>query len=108
MLSFPKNLESPGLYELDRQPQTRRRGSHCWELQNERFAFCGRIGIWHCMRGSSQQGFQHAFDRFSTAADQTGTKISTKKIEALCLSRRPGQCILQVSGNTLQQVEMFK
>jgi len=32
-------------------------------------------------------------------------KISTKKIEALCLTRRPRHCILQVSGNTLQQVE---
>jgi len=38
----------------------------------------------------------------------TGTKISTKKTEALCLSRRPRQCILQVSGNTLQQVETFE
>jgi len=37
------------------------------------------------MRRSSQQGLQHAFDRFSAACDQAGTKISTKKIEALCL-----------------------
>ena len=29
-------------------------------------------------------------------------------IEVMCLSRRPRQCILQVSGNTLQQVETFK
>jgi len=35
-------------------------------------------------------------------------KISTKNIEALCLSRRPRQCILQVSRNTLQQVQTFK
>jgi len=35
-------------------------------------------------------------------------KISTKKIEALCLTRRPRHCILQVSGNTLQQVETSK
>jgi len=35
-------------------------------------------------------------------------KISTKKIEALCLSRRSRHYILQVSGNTLQQVETSK
>ena len=60
------------------------------------------------MRGPSQQGVQHAFDRFSAACDQAGTKISSKKIEELCLSRRPRQCILQVTGNTLQQVETFQ
>jgi len=41
---------------------------------------------WCCMYGSSQQGFQHAFDRFSAAYDQAVAKISTKKIEVLCLS----------------------
>jgi len=60
------------------------------------------------MRGSSQQGLQHAFDRFSAACNQAGMKISTKTIEVLCLSRRLRQCILQVNGNTLQQVETFK
>jgi len=35
-------------------------------------------------------------------------KISTRKVEILCLSRFPRQCILQVSGNTLQQVQTFK
>jgi len=60
------------------------------------------------MRGSSQQGLEHAFDRFSAACDQAGTKISSKKIEALRRLRRPRQCFLQVSGNTQQQVEAFK
>jgi len=60
------------------------------------------------MLGSSQQGFQEAFDRFYSACGQAGTKISTEKIEVLCLSRRPGQYILQVSGYTLQLVETFK
>jgi len=32
-------------------------------------------------------------------------KISTKNTEVLCLSTSPRQCMLQVSGNTLQQVE---
>ena len=35
-------------------------------------------------------------------------KISAQKIEVFCLSRRPRECILQVSENTLQQVETFK
>jgi len=60
------------------------------------------------MRGCSQQCLQHAVDRFSAACEQAGTKISTKKFEVLCLSRHPRQCILQVSGNTLQQLETFK
>ena len=41
------------------------------------------------MRGSSQQGLQHAFDRFCVAFDQAGTKIKTKKMEVLCLSKTP-------------------
>jgi len=45
---------------------------------------------------------------FFDACGQAGTKISTEKTEVLCLSRRPRQCILQVSGNTLQVVETFK
>jgi len=61
------------------------------------------------MHGSSQQGLQLAFDRFSAACDQEGTKISSKKIEeALCLFRRPRECLLQVSGNTLQLGETLK
>jgi len=60
------------------------------------------------MRGSSQQGLQNTFGRFSAVCDQAGMKISTKKIEVLCLSRRPRQCILQVSGITLHHVETFK
>jgi len=35
-------------------------------------------------------------------------RISTKKTEVLFLSRNPRKCMLQVSGNTLQQVEKFK
>jgi len=41
---------------------------------------------WYCMR-RSQHGLQHAYFQFSAACDQegTGTKISTKKMEAMCL-----------------------
>ena len=57
---------------------------------------------------SSQQSLQHALDRFSAACNQTRLKIITKNTEVLCLSTNPRQCMLQVSGNTLQQVEKFK
>ena len=35
-------------------------------------------------------------------------KISTTKTEVLHLSRNPDQCVLQVNGATLKQVEKFK
>jgi len=38
------------------------------------------------MRGTSEQGLQLTFDRFSDACDQEGTKISSK-IEVLCLAK---------------------
>ena len=37
-------MEIPGLFELNRQSHTRRRGCHCWEVQEQLFAFCGLIG----------------------------------------------------------------
>ena len=77
-------------------------------LGTARWTVCILRTNWCCMRGSSQQGLQHAFDRFSDACDQAGTKISTKKIEVLCLSRRPRKCVLQVSGNILQPMETFR
>jgi len=50
------------------------------------------------MRGPSEQGLQLTFDRFSAASDQEGTKISTKKIEVLCLAKAvfPGQTLKAV------------
>ena len=56
----------------------------------------------------SEVDIQHALDRFATACDNAGMKISTKKTEVLCLSRTPGQCSVQVNGVTLNQVEWFK
>jgi len=93
---------------INGQSQTRRRGCHCWELQDEPFAllFADEL-VLHAWI-SSQKGLQYAFDRFYATCDKAGTRISTKKIAVLCLLRRPRQCILQVSWNTLQQVETFK
>jgi len=105
MCPSPPNLKSPGLYELDRQSQTRRRRCHFWELQDEPLLFAGEM-VLHAW--ISQQGLQHAFDRFSAACDQAGTKIISKTIEVLCLLRRSRQCFLHVNGITLQQVEAIK
>ena len=52
---------------------------------------------WYWMCGSSQQGLQLVFDRFSAAYEQERTNISAKNIEVLCLSRRSRQCFLSVS-----------
>ena len=44
----PKKFEEPWSiwiwYSHRRQSQTPPQGCHCWELQDEPFAFCGRIG----------------------------------------------------------------
>jgi len=57
---------------------------------------------------SFQQGLQHTLDQFFAASDRAGMKISTKNTGVWCLSRNPRQCMLQVNGNTLQQVKKFK
>ena len=57
---------------------------------------------------SSQSGIQHELDRSSAARDRAGMKISTKNTEVICRSTNPRQCMLQVRGNPLQQVEKFK
>ena len=51
----------------------------------------------------SESGLQRA-DAHNTA----GMKISTAKTEVLHLSRNLDQCVLQVNGTTLKQVEKFK
>jgi len=53
------------------------------------------------------KALQRALDRFCAVCDQAGMEISTKNTEVLYL-RNPRQCMLQVSSNTLQQVEKFK
>jgi len=43
---------------------------------------------WYCMCGSSEQGLQLTFDRFSAACDQEETKISSKRLRYyVCLSK---------------------
>jgi len=53
---------------------------------------------------TSQQVLQNALYRFSAACIQVGTKISPKKTDVLCLSRRQSS-LQQVNGKTMQQVK---
>jgi len=48
---------------------------HCWELQNQLFAFCG--GFCTASIFSNSPSIQHALDRFCVAGDQAGIKIRT-------------------------------
>ena len=102
---LPNILESPGLYELDSQSSTRRRRRHCRKLQDESFAFCGRIGT-ACVDLLNRVFSTHLIDFLLRATKQE--RKSALKIEGLCLSRRPRKCILHESENTLQQMKSFK
>ena len=57
---------------------------------------------------STESGLQHALNSFADACNIVGMKISTDKNEVLHLSRNSDQCVLQVNGATLKQVEKFK
>ena len=57
---------------------------------------------------SAESGLQRALNSFADACNTAGMKISTAKTEVLHLSRNPDQCVLQVNGATLKQVEKFK
>jgi len=57
---------------------------------------------------SSEQGLQHARGSFIAACDQVEINICTTKADILCLSRSLCQCMLHVSGYTLQQIEKIE
>ena len=57
---------------------------------------------------SSESGLQRSLNSFADACNTAGMTISTAKIEVLHLSRNADQCVLQVNGATLKQVEKFK
>ena len=54
---------------------------------------------------SAESGLRRALNSFADACDSAGMKTSTAKTEVLHLSRNPDQCVLQVNGATLKQVE---
>ena len=57
---------------------------------------------------STESGLQRTLNSFADACNTAGMKISTAQTEVLHLSRNPDQCVLQVNGVTLKQVEKFK
>ena len=57
---------------------------------------------------STKSGLQRALNSFADACNTAGMKISTAKTEVLNLSRNPDQCVVQVNGATMKQVEKFK
>ena len=57
---------------------------------------------------STESGLQRALNSFADVCNTAVTKISTAETEVLHLSRNPDQCVLQVNGATLKQLEKFK
>ena len=57
---------------------------------------------------SAESCLQCAINSFADACNTAEMKISTAKTEVLHLSRNPDQCVLQVNGATLKQVEKFR
>ena len=65
--------------------------------------------ISHCRRGIFSTRSSACIWSFFAACDhQEWNSALKKRGRLLCLSRCPRQCILQVSGNALQQVETFQ
>ena len=56
----------------------------------------------------NKSDLQYALDQFSDACLDAGMKISTAKIEIMCLSRHPVQCSFQTNEVTFKQIEKFK
>ena len=56
----------------------------------------------------TEPGLQRVLNSFADACNIAGMKISSAKIGVRHLCRNPDQCVLQVNGATLMQVEKFK
>ena len=57
---------------------------------------------------STESGLQRAINNFADACNTARMKIRMDKTEVLQLPGNPYQCVLQVKGTTLEQVEKFK
>ena len=77
---------------------------HDWKLHINRLLFADDL----VLLSSTESGLQCALNSFADASNTAGMKISTAKTEVLHLLRDPDQCVLQVNGATLKQVEKFK
>ena len=51
---------------------------------------------------------QHSLDQFAAECEVAGMRISTSKLEAMVLSRKPMDCLLQVGNEFSPQVKEFK
>ena len=60
------------------------------------------------MLNSNKSNHQYALDRFSEACLNAGMKISTPKLEIMCLSKHLVQCCFQTNGVTFQKTEKLK
>ena len=57
---------------------------------------------------STESGLRRALNRVANACVTAEMKISTAKTEVIHLLRNPDQCVLEMNGATLKQVEEFK
>ncbi|TWW81706.1 hypothetical protein D4764_01G0015210 [Takifugu flavidus] len=57
---------------------------------------------------SSARDLQLSLDRFAAACEAAGVRISTSKSEAMVLSQKKVECLLQVREEILPQLEEFK
>jgi len=101
---LPNILESSGLYESNRHQQPRRRGCQCWQMQDELRFFADELMFDTACVGLLNRVFNTHLIAFLLRSTKQERKSALESFQALCLSRRPRQCILQVSRNTLQQV----
>ena len=99
-------LSTTGLHELHRQSQPSRRGCHSRELKDQPCSFCRRFGTPNIISTESSACTRLVF----CCVRPSGNENQCYKYRGttLCLSTDPSQCMLQVSGTTLQQVETFK
>ena len=77
---------------------------HNWKLQLNCLLFADDL----VLLSFTESGLQCALNRFTDASNTAGIKISTAKTELLHFSRNPDQCVLQVNGAIVKQVEKFK
>ena len=57
---------------------------------------------------STESVLQRALNSSADECDTAGMKLNMAKTEVLHLSRNPDQCLLQVNGATLKQIEKLK
>ena len=73
------------------------------QLEIAKLVVCYSLMIWFCFLPQKR-----ALNSFADACNPAGMKINTAKTEVLHLSTNPDQCVLQVNGATLKQVEKLK